>query len=110
SADSEETDSILSFLKGRQENLKLNSYQKDWPYPQGTYRPFDNYYSIQNDLPKTYYVGHSRLPNTASKERKGQAKQLSAYLAFFDQILSGFFSQLHHAKDIFSLDKKLKQT
>src|SRR3546814_10587104 len=58
----------------------------------------------------TYGVGNYSLADSASTERKAQVKQLKAYLRFFDQLLANFFSQLAHAKDLFSLDTGLRQT
>jgi hypothetical protein len=44
------------------------------------------------------------LPASASAQRQGQAKQLKAYLMFFDQLLADYFAQLAHVRDLFSFN------
>lgn len=70
--------------------------------PQGSDRKIGDYYSIQHQFSDTYGVNSNGLPNNATPERKAQAKQLKAYLLFFDQLLANYFSQLAHVKDLFS--------
>lgn len=70
--------------------------------PAGRDRKLANYYSLQHQLPSTYGVGSLGLPTSATPQRKAQAKQLSAYLMFFDQLLANYFTQLARAKDLFS--------
>ena len=64
-----------------------------------------NYLSIQHHFPDIYGVNVNGLPKDASDARKGQTKQLQAYLLFFDQLLANYFSQLAHVKDLFSFHK-----
>jgi hypothetical protein len=109
-AGAQETADILSVLRGINERAKLKGHASDWPAPAGEHYQLDDYYSIQYELPQTYGVGKDGLPSTASPERKAQALQLRAYLMFYDQLLGGFFSQLHHAKELFSLDDTIQQT
>lgn len=66
--------------------------------------------TIQNDFPETYGIGLVGLPARASIERKAQAKQLKAYLLFFDQIFATYFAHLNKVKDILSVDNKLANT
>ncbi|NJM23339.1 MAG: hypothetical protein HC907_34235 [Richelia sp. SM1_7_0] len=75
---------------------------KDIPIPLGEYRELSDYESIQNDFPATYGIGEIGLPASASPKRKAQAKQLQAYLMFFEQILANYFTQLEHTKDLFA--------
>lgn len=70
--------------------------------PEGRDRNVANYHSIQHQFPAAYGIGAIGLPDTASTERKAQAKQLKAYLLFFDQLLANYFAQLAHARDLFS--------
>jgi hypothetical protein len=70
--------------------------------PPGRDRNAGHYYSIQHQFPATYGVGAMGLPESASPERRAQAKQLKAYLLFFDQLLANYFAQLAHVKDLFS--------
>lgn len=82
-------------------NLKLALSTTDLDIPTGTYLALNEYYSIQEELPSCYAVGHHTLSPDAGNEQKAQAKQLKAYLHFFDQILADVFSQLYHAKHLF---------
>jgi hypothetical protein len=99
----------LKLMRANRERPKLKGQQDDLLIPLGTFRQLDEYWSIQNDLPQTYGVGQAGLPLTATPLRKAQAKQLKAYLLFYDQLLGDFFSQLQHSKNLFGLDD-LKQT
>ena len=70
--------------------------------PAGQDRQVDLYHSIHHHLPITYGVGEMGLPTPPSPQRKAQAKQLQAYLLFFDQLLANYFAQLAHVGDLFS--------
>lgn len=83
---------------------------QDIPIPVGEYRELSEYESIQNEFPVNYGIGEFGLPASATTERKGQAKQLQAYLMFFDQILANYFTQLDHTKDLFSFQNEDDQT
>ena len=76
--------------------------EKDIPIALGMYRELSDYETIQNDFPLNYGVGYFGLTERVTTERKALANQLRAYLMFFDQILANYFSQLAHAKDLFS--------
>lgn len=109
-ANAKETADILSVLRGINERAKLKGHANDWPAPEGTPYQLDDYYSVQYEFPQTYGISKDGLPSTVPPERKAQALQLRAYLMFYDQLLADFFSQLHHAKDLFSLDDTIQQT
>ncbi|NEQ36035.1 MAG: hypothetical protein F6K40_06950 [Okeania sp. SIO3I5] len=83
---------------------------QDIPIPVGEYRELSDYESIQNEFPVNYGIGEFGLPASATTERKSQAKQLQAYLMFFDQILANYFTQLDHTKDLFSFQNEDNQT
>ncbi|MDZ8082824.1 MAG: hypothetical protein RMX35_27640 [Nostoc sp. DcaGUA01] len=83
---------------------------KDIPIPEGQYRELSDYESIQNEFPANYGIGELGLPASASPQRKAQAKQLQAYLMFFDQLLANYFSQLEHAKNLFHFQVNNKST
>lgn len=72
--------------------------------PAGRDRHAGAYTSVQQHLPMLYGIGEMGLPDSATTARKAQAKQLKAYLMFFDQILANAFAQLAHVKDLFSHD------
>jgi len=79
---------------------------EDISYPTGNFQNVEAYYSIQNHYPKNYGISYWGLPADASDERKMQARQLQAYLLFFDQQLANYLSQLFHLRDLFSLDNQ----
>ena len=106
-------DKAQSYLESlQQENTKSPSttQTKDIPIPMGQYRELSDYESIQKDFPATYGIGELGLPASSSHQRKAQAKQLQAYLMFFDQLLANYFAQLDHAKDLLSWQSKKKTT
>ena len=80
----------------------LPELERDLILDPGRDRHIEQYYSVQHHLPAVYGIGAQGLPATVSDVRKSQAKQLKAYLMFFDQILANYFSQIAHAKDLFS--------
>lgn len=98
----EAKDTIL-FLHGQNATYKILGGENDLPLPLGTHFELRSYSSVQHDLPDTYGTNQVGLPDTVSEERKAKAKQLKAYLLFYDQILAGYFSQLQHAKDLLGL-------
>lgn len=78
--------------------------------PKGEYRDTNFYTTIQNDFPDTYGIGTSGLPGSVDTERKAQAKQLKAYLLFFDQVLASYFAHLGKVRDVLSVDNTLTET
>ena len=87
----------------------------DLKMPIGTYRNVSEYSSIQNDFPEFYgitQVGLSpgALNPEAKNKRKAQARQLQAYLLFFDQILANYLSQLSNVKSLLSTNSNLSRT
>jgi len=92
----------LASLKVTEERA-VSDDEKDLPISLGDYRELYDYESIQGEFPVNYGIGHLGLPDSATPKRKAQAKQLQAYLLFFDQILANYFSQLDHVKDLLSM-------
>ena len=75
----------------------------------GIYRPdLSDYRSVQYDLPAVYTVGDNQVLDNASPLRKAQARQLQAYLAFFDQILAAYLAQLGQVNRLLSVDQDPK--
>lgn len=105
-----ETMEILNNLRGVKERPKLRGHQNDLEIPEGTYYNLSDYYTVQYEFPQTYGISSFGLPDTASDERKAQAKQLRAYLMFFDQAMADFFAQLSNSKKLFSLNEDISQT
>lgn len=72
-------------------------------YPSARNRNVGVYHSVQRYLPDLYGINAAGLPDSATAKRKGRAKQLQAYLMFFDQLMANQFAQLAHVKDLFSI-------
>ncbi len=70
----------------------------------GTFRNLSHFNTIQNDFPQIYGIGELGLPTSETNKRKGQAKQLKAYLLFFEQILTNFYAQLANLNSVFSIN------
>ncbi len=94
----------LKWLKAVNAANKLTGHADDLPLPIGQYNNLEEYTSIDELFPQTYGISNAGLPSDATEERKAQAKQLKAYLLFYDQLLADFFSQLKNAKALFSTD------
>ncbi len=92
-------------LKEQQELKEITT--EDVTFPLGAFSNSNVYTTIQNDFPETYGISPNGLPPNAKKERKAKAKQLKAYLLFFDQILANYFSHLSKVKDLLSVDESL---
>lgn len=83
----------------------------DLAIPEGVYhKDIDQYYSIQNDLPRVYGIARGGLSDKAPVERKMRALQLKAYLLFFDQQFSNYLAQLKNIRSLFSFSPPEKQT
>ena len=63
-----------------------------------------DYYSIQNQLPATYGIGHHGLPDSATQARHDQRQNLKAYLVFFEQLLADYLMQLDHVKKLLGFE------
>jgi hypothetical protein len=97
-------------LRGEAERPKIKNAPNDLPIPAGTFRNPEDYFPIQYSFPLTYGVGPDGLPSHASKRRRGQAKQLKAYLMVFEQILGNAFAQIAHTAELFSLNPAVDRT
>jgi hypothetical protein len=106
----EETLNTLIYLHGIEQRNKLKGTADDLEMPKGSYHDLKDYLSIQYEFPMTYGIGEAGLPESSSNERKAQAKQLKAYLMFFDQLLANMFSQLANGKELFSINTSVNQT
>jgi len=82
------------------------------PPVRGRWRSLNRIPTLQNDLPRIYGTDHAGLPPDASPERVAQARQLKAYLTFFDQVLADYLGQLQGARRLLSPEKvaTLEQT
>jgi hypothetical protein len=72
------------------------------PVPKGRRRQLTSQASLAHQLPAVYGVGPAGLPAGATAERRAQARQLRAYLLFFDQLLANGQAQLALAPKLLS--------
>jgi hypothetical protein len=68
------------------------------------------FYSIQHEFPAIYGLREGEISMDASSERQGRAKQLKAYLLFFEQLFSNYAAQLAHLQDLFSNSYAVSKT
>ena len=68
----------------------------------GRDRQLGTYHSVQRQFPMTYGIGSAGLPRSASPERRAQARQLKAYVLFYDQLLANYFAQLANVGTLLS--------
>ncbi len=108
-ADFAQVETLLAEMEA-DEQLSAYPGSADLPIPAGSFRSSGVYQSIQNHYPRTYGISGSGLPDSATTERKAQARQLQAYLLFFDQVLANYFAQLGNVRQLFSLDPKIRQS
>jgi len=74
--------------------------------PKGRPRPgLSEYRSLQYDLPEVYGVGDYVVREDSPFYKKGARKQLQSYLAFFDQILAAYLSQLGEVRRLFAVEQ-----
>jgi hypothetical protein len=91
--------------------VQINLNDKlDLTIPQGRDMEVESYYSIQNDFPEIYGIGPYGLPVEADLERRGQAKQLKAFLLPFEQLLANYLKQVAHLPALFSYHRDIKST
>jgi hypothetical protein len=108
--DKTELRDVLQVIKGRNLQPKFSGIENDMQIPEGNYYNLKEYYPIQYQLPFTYGVSEDGLPGTASVQRVAQAKQLKAYLMFFEQVLINYLGQLSSLKEMFAIDDTVTQT
>jgi len=75
-----------------------------WPVKSGDLLPVEEYTPLQEELPTTYGVGHSVLPDSAGPARHAGVRQLQGYLLLFEQILADVTTQLGNINRFFSGD------
>ncbi len=91
---------------------KLANYRKvktsektalDTTVPKGQYRAdLAEYFSIQNEFPRTYRIGKGELLKSDTPERRAQTYQLQGYLLFYDQLLANYLAQLGSLRNLYS--------
>jgi hypothetical protein len=93
---------LKAAFQARQQQAAPSLVNSSPSLPPGRDRHIARYYSLLQQFPAVYGIGETGLPNSASEQRKAEAKQLKAYLLFFDQLLANSFSQLARVRDLFS--------
>ncbi|MCH8987735.1 MAG: hypothetical protein IIA92_02900 [Chloroflexi bacterium] len=88
----------------------VQDFSEVFTMPTGTYQDLGTYYSLQEQFPDTYGINRYGLPVSAAPARKAQAKNLKAYLWFFEQVMANFQENLAQYPRLFSLDRQLKQS
>lgn len=77
----------------------------DLPFPSGSFRPdLADFTSIQEDFPMTYHVGREGIARTEPAWRQARAKQLKAYLLFYDQLLANYLAHLAEVRNLLAID------
>lgn len=111
SVNEKRSEAIYKELKAAEEAYNDQAAIDRFPaIPSGQFSDAGWYTTIQNDFPDTYGIGQEGLSSTATTARRSQAKQLKAYLLFFDQVLASYFAHLENAKDLLSIDPQLTNT
>ena len=106
------TSKVLNFIEElrAEEKAVLNKLKTEVPKaPDGAYIDTAAYSTFQHDFPETYGITEVGLPANADRERKAKAKQLQAYLLFFEQILANYFAHLGKVKDLLSTEGQLTE-
>ncbi|WP_299464200.1 hypothetical protein [uncultured Microscilla sp.] len=77
----------------------------DYLPTKGTNQEVAYYTSVRQHMPEVYGITPYGLPENASPARRAQARQLSAYLLFFEQILADYFAQLGGVPTLLSANR-----
>ncbi len=94
-------------LTAREANLEsISNSPKTLSLPNGQHKNLGETTSIQNEFPEVYGIGPYGLKPTATPAERAKAKQLKAYLLFFDQILANYFKHLEQVSTLFSVSGK----
>lgn len=105
-----ELSDTIQVVRGNFAQPKYALTDLDLPVPSGMYQDWGQYQPVQYDLPQTYGVGIYGLPLHANKSRRAKAKQLKAYLQFFEQMLGNFLEMIRNASSFLSIDQSVKQS
>ncbi len=100
----------LRVIQGQHAQPRFPLGSNDLPVTPGTFQALDAYQSIQYELPLTYGVGPYGLPAEASGTRRAEARQLKAFLLFFDQILVAYLAQLRNIGELFAIDDSVRRS
>ena len=118
------TEVRIEFERLKFEDKARRHIQQDFagvcPPPRGEYRHLNHYSTIQNHFPEIYGIGEYGVPEHTWPEstarsaeltkRKARARQLKAYLVFFEQIMANFLENLQELPGLFSVDTGLQRS
>lgn len=98
--------------QGRQQQgaTRLASFSPVWPVPLGEALPINDYFPLQNDLPRIYGVGETGRLASADPTVRARSLQLKGYLLLFEQFLADMTAQLSHLNQLFSADPDIATT
>lgn len=102
-ANEEEVAQHLAEMRVRDRRGRLKETPLDIEVPEGTDWDAGHYSTIQDHFPIAYGTTQYGIPGAPDALRKAQAKQLKAFLLFFEQILANYLAQLGHVKELFSM-------
>lgn len=109
-ADRDNVALLLEEKRAQARRPKLAEGNYDLEIPEGVDRDLAGYTSIQNHFPLTYGVGPVGLGPEADEARHAKAKQLKAFLMFFDQLLADYMAQLSQVRNLLSVNAELAHT
>lgn len=95
---------VIAAYNERRRSAHAAVGRRRWTPPAGRDRDVGSYLPVEHQFPALYGIGEMGLPASAAAERKARARQLRAYLTFFDQLLANLHAQLAHARDLYSFD------
>lgn len=105
----DEVNAELRTMQQTEVRVRLKNYDNELETPEGRYRNLTDYVPVQNEFPLVYGIGADGLPANASEKRVSQAKQLKAYLGFFEQLLTNYLAQLANIKKLFSFEASVTE-
>ena len=103
------TQQLLDFDLASRRSSHLGGIRYRRNLPKGRFTPEQvrQHFSTHNEFPAVYGLGEvSQVPNSESDERKGQARQLRAYLVFFEQIVANHLAQLSQVRSLLSVEQE----
>ncbi len=115
-SDKTEVQRELQILIGQNLTPKLSKTPNDLYIENGKYKSTGEYFSVQNDFPIVYGIGEFGVPEETyltpedRTARNSKAKQLKAYLIFFEQILANYLAQLSNLNKLYSTETELGKT
>lgn len=93
---------LIEQLQALPDGSNVQSLDAAWPVSIGEILPIDDYFPVQNDLPRIYGVGENAVPAQAGKLEQARSLQTKGYLLIFEQFLADLTAQLSHINNLFS--------